>query len=339
MKALVYEAFDTHVLKEVPVPTPAAGEVLLRVAACGICGSELESFKNHSPRRPPPLVMGHEFCGWIEDANGHADWPAGTPVICNALVPCGTCSRCERGDTHLCADRQVFGMHRAGAFAEYVAAPARSLIPWPEGLPARAACLAEPLGNGVHMTKLTAHLPAAKVLVIGGGPIGLMAQLAFQTIRGSEVIMAEISDHRRETGVKLGAVSAVNPLQTDTVEHALAETGGEGVDLVIDSVGSGLTNQQAIAALRPGGAAVFIGLHENKATVPSYDLILPEKQIIGTYAANLEDLREAVRLMQDEQLDVTSWTQLYQLDDAVDAFATMLRPSDTDIKGIITPSS
>jgi L-iditol 2-dehydrogenase len=339
MKALVYEAFETHTLKEIPVPTPAEGEVLLRVAACGICGSELESFKNKSPRRPPPLVMGHEFCGWIEDPNGSNSWQKGQAVICNALVPCDKCTRCKRGDTHLCADRQVFGMHRQGAFTQFVAAPVQALIPWPEDLEAKAACLAEPIGNGVHMTKLTQHLNAENVLIIGAGPIGLAALLAFKSLRNSKIIIAEISNHRRETGLGLGAESGVDPSATDTVDYVMEQTGGEGVDLVIDSVGAGITNKQAIAALRPGGAAVFIGLHENKATVNSYDLILPEKQIIGTYAATLSDLSEAVRLMSETDIDVTSWTQTYSIDQAEEAFETMLRPSDSDIKGIILPNN
>ncbi|MBL4576406.1 MAG: zinc-binding dehydrogenase, partial [Opitutaceae bacterium] len=236
-------------------------------------------------------------------------------------------------------DRQIFGMHRQGAFTEFVAAPVQSLLPWPENLEARAACLAEPLGNGVHMTKLTQHLPAENILIIGAGPIGLMALLAFKVLRNSRVIIAEIGNQRRETALKLGAESGVNPIVTDTVEYVMEQTGGEGVDLVIDSVGAGITNKQAVAALRPGGAAVFIGLHENKATVNSYDLILPEKQIIGTYAANLEDLSDAVQLMSKENLDVTSWTQTYPMDRAKEAFDTMLRPGDTDIKGIILPNN
>jgi L-iditol 2-dehydrogenase len=230
-------------------------------------------------------------------------------------------------------------MHRQGAFTQFVAAPVQALIPWPESLDAKAACLAEPLGNGIHMTKLTRHLSAENVLVIGAGPIGLMALLAFKSLRNSRIITAEISTHRRETALRLGAESGVDPSATDTVDYVMEQTGGEGVDLVIDSVGAGITNKQAVAALRPGGAAVFIGLHENKATVNSYDLILPEKQIIGTYAANLSDLSEAVRLMSETDIDVTSWTQTYSIDQAEEAFETMLRPSDSDIKGIILPNN
>ncbi|NBR59487.1 MAG: galactitol-1-phosphate 5-dehydrogenase, partial [Opitutaceae bacterium] len=115
MRILRYPAFDQLEMADCdPVPL-RPDEVRLRVAACGICGSELESFKNRSPRRPPPLVMGHEFCGIIETVGPAVrDWKVGARVVSNSLVPCGQCVRCQRGDTHLCAQRQVFGMHRPG---------------------------------------------------------------------------------------------------------------------------------------------------------------------------------------------------------------------------------
>jgi threonine dehydrogenase-like Zn-dependent dehydrogenase len=106
--------------------------------------------------------MGHEFCGTIAEVGGEVrDWKPGARVVSNSLVPCGRCVRCRRGDTHLCADRQIFGMHRPGAFAEYVNVPARCLIPWPENLPAEAAALAEPMANGIHVVRSRRHLPAA----------------------------------------------------------------------------------------------------------------------------------------------------------------------------------
>ncbi|MBS0664597.1 MAG: alcohol dehydrogenase catalytic domain-containing protein, partial [Verrucomicrobia bacterium] len=160
MRVLHYPEFDRLEIRDLDSTPPRPDEVRLRVVACGLCGSELESFKNHSPRRPPPLVMGHEFCGVIDAIGGEVrDWRPGAKVVSNSLVPCGHCVRCHRGDTHLCAERQIFGMHRPGAFAEYVNVPARCLIPWPEQLAAEAAALAEPLANGIHVVNLTRHLP------------------------------------------------------------------------------------------------------------------------------------------------------------------------------------
>lgn len=337
MKVLSYPAYDQLEIADAPLPQLAAGEVLLRVAACGVCGSELESFKTHSVRRPPPLVMGHEFCGVIEDAGDASDFQTGQKVVANALVPCGDCVRCQRGDTHLCAHRQLFGMHRQGAFAEYVAVPARCLIPWPEELPAAAACLAEPLGNGVHMVNLTQHLPAERILIIGAGPIGLMAQQAFAALRGSQIMVADLSAERIAVAQKLGAAHIVNSREADAVALCLEWTHGEGADIVIDAVGAVATKTQSLAALRPGGAAVWIGLHSDEMTFNSYDVTLPEKQVFGSYSATLPEMQVALQLMQEGKVETASWVESFPLERGAEAFHRMADARGTDIKAVVAP--
>lgn len=338
MKALFYPAFDQLEIRDVSLPVPAADEVLLRVAACGLCGSELETFKNHSPRRQPPLVMGHEFCGTIAAVGPGVEAAlVGRKCVSNALIPCGQCRRCARGDSHLCADRQIFGMHRGGAFAEYVRVPTRVLIPWPEELSAPAAALAEPLGNGVHIVNLTRHLPLRTALVIGAGPIGLMCQQALQAMRGVSTMVSDLSSGRLAVAKKLGATRVVSSKNEDVAAAALAWTDGEGVDLVVDAAGSAATKRLSLAALRPGGAAVWIGLHGNTMELDSYGVTLPEKQIFGTYAAKMEELAEALELMRSGRVDVTSWTETVPLEHAVPAFQRMLAPSDSDLKAVFIP--
>ena len=338
MQALFYPAFDELEIRNVPVPAPAADEVLLRVAACGLCGSELETFKNHSPRRQPPLIMGHEFCGSVSAVGPGGDGGlVGRKFVGNALIPCGRCVRCHRGDTHLCKDRQIFGMHRPGAFAEFVCVPTRVLIPWPEELPAAAAALAEPLGNGVHIVQLTRHLPVRTALVIGAGPIGLMCQQALQAMRGVSTMVCDLSVGRLEVARRLGAARVVSSKDEDVAASALAWTDGEGVDLVVDAAGSGATKRLSLAALRPGGAAVWIGLHGNAVELETYGVTLPEKQIFGTYAAKLEELAEALQLMRGGRVDVTSWTETVPLAQAVPAFHRMATPGDRDLKAVFVP--
>lgn len=338
MRVLHYPEFDRLEIRDLDVTPPRPDEVRLRVAACGLCGSELETFKNHSPRRAPPLVMGHEFCGVIDTVGSEVrDWRPGAKVVSNSLVPCGRCVRCQRGDTHLCADRQIFGMHRPGAFAEYVNVPARCLIPWPESLAAEAAALAEPLANGIHVVNLTRHLPAATVLVIGAGPIGLFCQQALQVLRGARVWVADLSPERLAVARRLGAVDVINPRAQDAAKRMLEVTGGEGADLVVDAVGAGLTKRTSLEALRPGGAAVWIGLHENAVTFDSYGLTLPERQVLGTYAAKLEELKHALDLMASGQVDAQSWVQRFPLEEGVTAFQRMLAAQGADLKAVICP--
>ena len=338
MKALLYPEFDTLQLSEQPVPEPAADEVLLRVSACGICGSELESFQTRSPRRPPPLVMGHEFCGVVERLGDAVEgWSPGDRVVSNSVVPCGNCHLCSRGDTHLCPERQIFGMHRFGAFAEWTNVPARCLLSWPKDLPASAACLTEPLGNGVHIVGLTQHLPAQRVLVIGSGPIGLMCQQALQVLRGSKVLVTDLVDERLSAASAVGAELVVNAGRDD-LDGAIRDlTDGAGMDLVVDAVGSEITKKQSIAACRPGGAAVWIGLHGNCLTFNSYDLTLHEKQVLGTYSAKMEELSKALELLAEGKIEVASWVQSFPLEEGVEAFHRMVAAKGHDIKGILLP--
>ena len=228
-------------------------------------------------------------------------------------------------------------MHRGGAFAEYVRVPTRVLIPWPEELSAPAAALAEPLGNGVHIVNLTRHLPLRTALVIGAGPIGLMCQQALQAMRGVSTMVSDLSTGRLAVAKKLGATRVVSSKNEDVAAAALAWTDGEGVDLVVDAAGSAATKRLSLAALRPGGAAVWIGLHGNTMEFDSYGVTLPEKQIFGTYAAKMEELAEALELMRSGRVDVTSWTETVPLEHAVPAFQRMLAPSDSDLKAVFIP--
>jgi L-iditol 2-dehydrogenase len=338
MRVLHYPAFDQLEIRDVDIGPLAPDEVRLKVAACGICGSELESFKNHSPRRAPPLVMGHEFCGTVVEAGPAAgDWCKGDRVVSHSIIHCGQCARCERGETHLCPQRHVFGMQRPGAFAEFVNVPARCLIPWPEGLPAAAAALAEPLANGIHVTNLTRHYPVSMALVIGAGPIGLFCQQALQVLRGARVIVADLSPERLALATKLGAALTINPRNEDVAKVVATATGGEGADVTVDAVGAAITKRTSLDALRAGGAAIWIGLHENELTLDSYAITLPEKHVSGSYAATMGELRQAVDLMAAGKVDALTWIQRFALKDGVEAFQRMLAAKGTDIKAVLEP--
>ena len=340
MKTLLYPAWDKIEVSDQPKPSPAKGEVLLRVAACGLCGSELEAFKNHSPRRTPPLILGHEFCGVIEQLGegvGGA-FRVGQKAVSNSLVACGECIRCRRGDTHLCGKRQIFGMNRPGAFAEFVSVPADCLIPWPQNLPAEAACLAEPLANGVHVAEMIAPMKPRTVLVFGAGPIGLMCQGAIQAMLGAEVIVTDLNEDRLNVAREHGAKETISGRSRDVVKVVQEMTHGEGADVVVDAVGASTTKQQSIAAARPGGAAVWIGLHENPITINSFEITLPEKQVLGSYASSMQQMRQALDLMSSGQVETNSWVERFPIERGVEAFGRMLKPNGRDIKAVIVPS-
>lgn len=338
MRSLFYPEWDRLEVCEQPVPKIANDEVLLRVAACGICGSELETFKNRNLRRTPPLIMGHEFCGTIVEVGSSArTFHAGQKVISHSVANCGVCRPCRRGNTHLCENREIFGMHRPGAFAEFINVPARCLIPWPEHLSASVACLAEPLANGVHVANLVKARRPEMVCILGAGPIGLMCQQAVQVLLGSTTVVSDFIPERLQISRKLGAHTTVNARQKNVIEVVREITTREGVDVVIDAVGAVTTKQQALEMVRPGGVVVWIGLHENNMTLDSYKVTLPEVTIHGSYAATISELQTAVTLMAGQRVDVASWVQTFPLAEGVEAFHKMLAAKGSDIKAVLTP--
>jgi L-iditol 2-dehydrogenase len=338
MKTLLYPAYDRLEVVEMPDPQAGAGELLLRVSACGICGSELEAFRHRSPRRVPPLVLGHEFCGEVVDTGrGAHNFKTGQRVVSHSVVGCGQCVRCRRGDVNLCARRQIFGMQRQGAFAELVTAPESCVVPWPDHLAAEAASLTEVLANGVHVANLVKRLDPRKVVVIGAGPIGLMAQQAIQVLTGADVTVSDLIPERLEAATKLGAKHVINSKEENFQQAMLDWTDGEGADVVVDAVGSPATKQQSLPATRPGGATVWIGSHGNTVTLDTYDITLSERCVQGSYAATMAELQQSVDLLAAGKIDGLSWIKAFPLDEGVTAFNRMLAAEGDDIKGVLCP--
>jgi L-iditol 2-dehydrogenase len=339
MKTLLYPEYERLEVVDQPLPEPGPGEVRVKVAACGICGSELESFRNRSRRRVPPLVLGHEFCGVVDSvASDVAVWAPGQHVVSHSLVACGSCVRCLRGDTHLCGQRQIFGMHRPGAFAEYVCAPARTLVAWPKTLAPQAAAMAEPLANGIHVVGLARRLTPALVVVIGAGPLGLLCLQAFRKLSAADVIVVDRVPARLEAARRLGAREVIHTGEEDLRAKIDTLTDGEGADVVVDAAGSAWTKAHAVKATRPGGMAVFLGLHENAIPLDTFDVTLGERTIQGSYAASLEELELAVDLLARGRVDGASWTQTFPLEQGVEAFQRMLAPGADDIKAVLLPA-
>ncbi|MEW6129938.1 MAG: alcohol dehydrogenase catalytic domain-containing protein [Acidobacteriota bacterium] len=339
MKVLLYPDYEQLKIAEQSEPRPDAGEVLLRVEACGICGSELEAFKKRSPRRVPPLVMGHEFCGIIEEVGAKVRlFTRGQRVVSHSLYGCGECVRCLRGNSHLCARRQLFGMNRQGGFAELVSVPEKCLVAWPESLPAAAASLAEPLANGVHVVGLTWQLIPSRVAIVGAGPIGLLCQQAFQCLTTAETIVADLIQERLNVANRLGAKHTINSSYSNFLEEILALTRGEGADVVVDAVGSSVSKQQALEATRPGGITVWIGTRENTISMNSYDVTLTERRVQGSYAASLDELKVAVDLLATGRVETMSWVKTFPLVEGVDAFRRMMAAQGDDIKAVLLPT-
>ena len=202
MKCLYYPEFEKLEVREVPEPTPDSSELLIRVTACGICGSELGSYRARSERRTPPLIMGHEFAGTVKQIGSgcKGKFAEDESVIANSLVCPETGFQTAIGNPHLSPNRQLFGMHRPGGFGEYVTVPEIALLKCPDGLAPQVACLAEPVANGVHVYNLVKHEHIEKAIVIGAGPIGLFCMQVLQAngIDCVSITETKLVRHRRE---------------------------------------------------------------------------------------------------------------------------------------------
>jgi len=338
MKALVYSKWDLVEVKEVPMPEVKKREALLRVEACGICGSELEAFKSHSPRRKPPLILGHEFCGTIKELpKENKNFFIGEKVVVNSVISCGQCYPCLRGDYNLCINRKIFGMDRQGALAEYIYVPVEVIFPIPETLIPVSAALTEPLANGVHIMGLFPDIEKPTVAIFGAGPIGLLTLQVAIILKKARVIVIDINKTRLKLAKFLGAEKTIKPEEKDLVREIKKFSLKDGVDLSIDAVGNEITKKLSINVLRPGGCSCWIGLREDNINrLKSYDITLYEKKIIGSYCGTHKDFKLAIQLLSEGKIN-TDWVKVFSLDESGNAFKRMLKAEKDDIKAVIKP--
>jgi L-iditol 2-dehydrogenase len=339
MKALVYPTWDTLEVRDVPEPVAGPGEAVLRVAAVGICGSELEAVATRSPRRPPPLVLGHEFCGEVEAvAADVSEVKPGDRVVASSLVTCGRCAACRAGSDNLCPDRQVFGMHRPGAFAERVAVPARALLPLPGRVSPLEGAVVEPLANAVHVLGLVRRRFPETVVVIGCGPIGLMTLQVARAAGALRLVAVDASDGRLELAHALGAEPLLNPGRDAVVDEVRAFTRGRGAEVVVDAVGTAATRRVAVEAARPGGEVVWIGLHDGDGEVPAREVVLGERSIAGSYAVTHADLETAIGLLAHGRVTIEPWVRPFPLVEGARVFRGLLTAPPADYaKAVLLP--
>ncbi|TBL76594.1 zinc-dependent alcohol dehydrogenase [Paenibacillus thalictri] len=337
MKAIVYQGPRQLSMEEHEVPQAGPGEAIVKVEAVGICGSELEGYLGHSSVRVPPLVMGHECCGTIVDACGAdgaaaANWSAGDKVVVNPLINCGSCDRCLAGKTHLCRHRVLIGIHRPGAFAEYVKVPLQSLLVVPKTLDSSLASLAEPLAVCIHALKLGLR-PFGELLIFGAGAIGLLTLQAARNMGAQRILVVDRQEARLGHAAALGADTAT----PEQLEAKLSELAPGGIDTIIDCVGVTATRQQALQWISPGGIIVLVGLGHDESPLQLNRLIRQEVALFGSYSYTREDFTQAVRLLTGGKISMDRWTGTCRLTEAPDAFHVLAEGSSPFSKIILHP--
>ena len=331
MKALVYTAPGEVTYQSADDPVPRDGEVIVRIEAVGICGSDMHAFRGHDSRRTPPLILGHEATGVVQGGR-----LAGKRVVINPLVTCGACRACLAGRTNVCARREIISIApRQGAFAEMISMPERNLIEVPDNLETAQAALAEPLATGWHAVALAVRqawrpLDRCRVLVIGGGAIGMSATLALRARGAVDVLLAETNPLRCETASRAQIARVFNPISDGPLEES-------SVDLVVDCVGGAKTRKLASQAVCPGGAIIHVGLQDSAEGLDIRKVTLQEVTLVGSYTYTNGDFEETVAAMSRGDLGPLDWFDERPLTDGAAAFADLIGGHTGAAKIILRP--
>jgi len=309
MKAMLLTDYKKLELTDIEEPQLSADGVLVRVKACGICGSDIHGYDGSSGRRIPPLVMGHEAAGVVAAVGSSvAGIAEGDRVTFDSMVSCGKCFYCRRGQTNLCDDRRVLGVscgeyRRHGAFAEFVVVPQHIVYQLPEQLSFQHAAMVEPVSVAVHATNLAPLQLGDTAVVVGTGMIGLLVVQTLKAAGCSRVLAVDLARDRLELACRLGADAGLHPDDGDVVEAIRSQTGGRGADVAIEAVGAAAPIRTAIEAVRKGGSVVLVGNLAPQIELPLQAVVTREVTLYGSCASS-NDYPKCIELLAQGRIDV-----------------------------------
>ncbi|PTX58678.1 L-threonine 3-dehydrogenase [Melghirimyces profundicolus] len=331
MRALVkhHAGFGAE-LREVPIPEIGPDEVLVKVKATTICGTDVHIYGWDEwavGRVKPPLVFGHEFSGEVVQVGERVKHLAiGDHVSAETHIVCGRCLQCRRGEAHVCAHTQIIGVDRNGCFAEYAAMPADNLWKNKKDLPPEVASSMEPMGNAVH-TALSGPIAGRSVAVIGCGPIGVMAVAVAKAAGASQVIALDINEYRLNLAGKMGADHRIHSKEQDPVKETAKLTDGQGVDVVLEMSGNPVAIRQGFSMLTYGGRMSMLGLPTRTVELDvSQDIVFKGIQIHGIVGRRMyETWQQTAGFLESGQVDLTPMiTHRFALEDYEQAFEQMM---------------
>jgi len=291
MKALLLKAYKELELTDMPEPAIGPEDILVRVKACGICGSDIHGSDGSTGRRVPPLVMGHEAAGVVAKTGERvAAFRAGDRVTFDSTVYCGKCYFCRRGEVNLCDHREVLGVspgeyRRHGAFAEYVAVPQHIAYPLPEALSFEDAAMIEAVSVAVHAVGLTPVKLGDTAVVVGSGMIGLLAIQALRLAGCLRIIAVDVDASRLKLARQFGAEVGLDAQQPDVASAVRDLTSGRGADVAVEAVGNSAALATALASLRKGGLLTLIGNLAPKVELPLQSVVTRQIRVQGSCAS------------------------------------------------------
>lgn len=327
-------------IEDVSISEPGPGEVLLRVASCGICGSDVHAFRSDAGFEwvRSPVTLGHEFSGTVEAVGpGVTRVSVGDPVVAVAIQGCGLCVACRAGSTQLCQQRVAVGLSRDGGMAEYAVMPEQHLVPVPDGLELAVAALGEPLSVAVHAVNVRADIqPGQKVVVSGPGPIGILCGMLAR-FRGAEVLLTGVgqdSESRLPAAESVGLQTA-NLSEKPLKEHLRDSFGDHAPDVWIESSGSVRALGSALESVRPGGTVIVVGIYAEDMVFAPTLAVRRELSLLFSYSCNYADYQAALDLLGSGAIDPRPLLSKYPLADASRAFEAV--GEGRAVKAILVP--
>ncbi len=327
MKALTLMATEQLEFGEAPEPLCARDELIVEVRACGICGTDLHGYQGHDPRRPPPLILGHEAAGVI-----HSGPRRGERVVINPIVTCMACEACRDGRPQHCPNLQSLSLPpRQGAFAERVNVPERNLLPMSDTMSFEDGALVEPTAVACHavaraMAYLRAPNAEPEILVFGAGPIGLLCALVLKAKGKDRVTLVEANQARTDRARAAGVATVLAPQDLP---------GTASFDLIIDAVGVTATRQAACAAARRGGVLIQLGLMPGSDGLDVRLITSRELVVAGAYCYTIADFKEAIALLDAGRIATASWVAYRPLSEGGAAFAELVTGTGSGTKIIL----
>jgi 6-hydroxycyclohex-1-ene-1-carbonyl-CoA dehydrogenase len=340
MKAAVFHGAGAGLkIEEIPVPRIGEDDLLLKVASCGVCHTDLHYLEHGVPTfKPPPIVLGHEASGIVEAVGAKVtNVRKGQRVLLPAVLTCGRCAFCRAGRENICADMKMLGNHFDGAYAEYVAAPAKDALPLPDELPLEEACIiADAVSTPYHAVKNRARVrPGDTVAVFGCGGVGINAvQLA--AAAGGYVIAVDINERKLQWASELGAARTINAAKVERVSREIKKLTGGGVDIAMEVIGNPKTIEEAFESVRIGGRLVVVGYTNEAVSIVAGKIMFKEIEVVGSLGCRPVDYLPLIRLAAQGRIDVRRLvTHRFRLEELPRAFEVMKEGSS--LRSIVVP--
>lgn len=307
--ARFYKAGEPLKIEEVPIPQIGSNDVLLKVRANGICGSDIHILEGVTPTGSIPQILGHEFAGEIAEVGSEVkNWQIGDRVCVDSIVSCDSCYNCLRGRESICVTRKLLGIHLDGGMAEYARVPARNLIRLPENVPFdQGAIVTDAVATPFHALFKRGHLQLGDtVAVFGIGGLGIHAVQLAKIGGAAQLIAVDVFEENLERAVKVGADYVVKADEADPVKAIKDLTGGRGVDIALECIGKKSTIEQSLRSICVGGKAVIVGLGPDAIeTQPPTVYVRNEYELIGSYSFERGEINKLVNMIASGRLDLS----------------------------------